>query len=77
MTEKTQNVMREIKLEQGVLGLIITGANAGKIGSITEIKEGTFILPKRVSFKLEDREIEIPAKMIMPVGKDKPVIGVT
>ena len=72
-----QKILDVIKLEKGVLGLIITGANAGKLGSITEIKEGTFILPKRVSFKLEDREIEIPAKMIMPVGKDKPVIGVT
>ena len=60
-----------------MLGLIVSGATAGKIGSITEIKEGTFVLPKRVIFKLEDSEIEIPAEMIMPVGKDKPVIGVT
>ena len=72
-----QKILDVIKLEKGVLGLIVSGANAGKIGSITEVKEGTFVLPKRVSFKLEDREIEIPAEMIMPVGKDKPVIGVT
>ena len=72
-----QKILDVLKLEKGVLGLIVKGANAGKIGNITEIKEGTFVLPKRVSFKLEDREIEIPAKMIMPVGKDKPVIGVT
>ena len=72
-----QKILDVIKLEKGVLGLIIRGANVGKIGSITEIKEGTFVLPKRVIFKLEDREIEIPAEMIMPVGKDKPVIGVT
>ena len=72
-----QKILDVIKLEKGVLGLIINGANAGKIGSISEVKEGTFVLPKRVSFKLEDREIEIPAGMIMPIGKDKPVIGVT
>ena len=72
-----QKILDVIKLEKGVLGLIVSGANAGKIGSITEIKEGTFVLPKRVIFKLEDREIEIPAEMVMPVGKDKPVIGVT
>ena len=72
-----QKILDVIKLEKGVLGLIVSGANAGKIGNITEIKEGTFVLPKRVIFKLEDREIEIPAEMIMPVGKDKPVIGVT
>ena len=72
-----QKILDVIKLEKGVLGLIIRGANAGKVGSITEIKEGTFVLPIRVIFKLEDSEIEIPAEMIMPVGKDKPVIGVT
>ena len=72
-----QKILDVIKLEKGVLGLIVSGANAGKIGNITEIKEGTFVLPKRVIFKLEDREIEIPAEMIMPIGKDKPVIGVT
>ena len=72
-----QKILDVIKLEKGVLGLIINGANAGKIGSISEVKEGTFVLPKRVSFKLEDREIEIPAGMIMPIGKDKAVIGVT
>ena len=72
-----QKILDVIKLEKGVLGLIISGANAGKVGSITEIKEGTFVLPKRVIFKLEDREIEIPAEMIMPIGKDKPIIGVT
>ena len=71
-----QKILDVIKLEKGVLGLIIRGANVGKIGSITEIKEGTFVLPKRVIFKLEDSEIEIPAEMIMPVGKDKPVIGI-
>ena len=72
-----QKILDVVKLEKDVLGLIVSGANAGKIGNITEIKEGTFVLPKRVIFKLEDREIEIPAEMIMPVGKDKPVIGVT
>ena len=72
-----QKILDVLKLEKGVLGLIVKGANAGKIGNITEIKEGTFVLPKRVIFKLEDKEIEIPAEMVMPVGKDKPVIGVT
>ena len=72
-----QKILDVVKLEKDVLGLIVSGANAGKIGNITEIKEGTFVLPKRAIFKLEDREIEIPAEMIMPVGKDKPVIGVT
>ena len=64
-----------LKLEKGTLVLITRGLNAGKIGTINEIKEGTFVLPKRVEIKLEDRQIEIQASLVMPVGKDKPVIG--
>ena len=71
-----QKILDVIKLEKGVSGLITSGVNAGKIGTINEVKEGTFILPKRVDIKLEDRQIEIPASIVMPVGKDKPVIGI-
>ena len=56
--------------------LITRGVNAGKTGTVNEIKEGTFVLPKRVEIKLEDRQIEIQANLVMPIGKDKPVIGI-
>ena len=71
-----QKILDVIKLEKGISGLIISGINAGKIGTINEVKEGTFILPKRVDIKLEDRQIEIPTSIVMPIGKDKPVIGI-
>ena len=71
-----QKILDVIKLEKGVSGLITSGVNAGKVGTVDEVKEGTFILPKRVDIKLEDRQIEIPANIVMPVGKDKPVIGI-
>ena len=71
-----QKILDVIKLEKGVLVLITKGVNAGKTGTINEIKEGTFILPKRVEIKLEDRQIEIQASLVIPIGKDKPVIGV-
>ena len=71
-----QKILDVIKLEKGVSGLITSGVNAGKVGTVDEVKEGTFILPKRVDIKLEDRQIEIPVNIVMPVGKDKPVIGI-
>ena len=37
-------------------------------------EEGTFILPKRVILSLGDRKIEIPAEIIMPIGKQEPII---
>jgi len=71
-----QKILDVIKLEKGIQGLITRGVNAGKIGMVDEIKEGTFILPKRVDITLEDRQIEIPASLIMPIGKEKPVIQI-
>ena len=71
-----QKILDVIKLEKGARVLITRGINAGKIGTVNAIKEGTFVLPKLVELKLDDRQIEIQAKLVMPIGKDKPVIGV-
>lgn len=69
-----QKILQVIKLESGSQGLVTRGNNAGQIGKIETIEEGTFILPKRVILKLGDRKIEIPADIIMPIGKEEPVI---
>jgi len=44
------------------------GDNAGSIGKIQEIKEGTFSLPKRVIMSVDSRLLEIPIDMIMVVS---------
>ncbi|MDH5697732.1 MAG: 30S ribosomal protein S4e [Nitrosopumilus sp.] len=69
-----QKILEIIKLETGCQGLVTRGNNAGRIGKIETIEEGTFILPKRVILALEDRKIEIPADIIMPIGKEEPII---
>lgn len=71
-----QNILDIIKLEKGVKVIVTQGVNAGQIGSIVDIKEGTFMLPKRVLVALGEREIEIPTSLVMLVGKDKPVIQI-
>jgi len=71
-----QKIIDVIKLEIGSQVIVIKGANTGQIGSIEEIKEGTFMLPKRVLIALGERKIEIPATLVMLVGKDKPVIQI-
>ncbi|MFQ6025129.1 MAG: 30S ribosomal protein S4e [Nitrosopumilaceae archaeon] len=71
-----QKILDIIPLEKGFQVIITRGVNAGKIGTIIEIKPGTFILQKRVLVNIDDREIEIPEKLIMAVGKDKPAIQI-
>jgi len=67
-------ILEVIKLEVNCQGIVTRGNNVGQIGKIETIEEGTFILPKRVILALEDRKIEIPADIIMPIGKGEPVI---
>ena len=67
-------ILETIKLEIGCQGLVTRGNNVGQIGKIEDIEKGTFILPKRVILRLGDRKIEIPADIIMPIGKGEPII---
>jgi small subunit ribosomal protein S4e len=69
-------ILNVITLEKGIQVMITSGVNAGRMGKLIELKPGTFILPKRADVDLGDRQIEIPADLVMAVGKDKPVIQI-
>ena len=69
-------ILSVIKLEKGMNCLITKGVNAGKIGKVDEIKEGTFNIPKSLDITFDERQIEIPARLVMPIGKDKPEIKI-
>ncbi|MCA9812624.1 MAG: 30S ribosomal protein S4e [Nitrosarchaeum sp.] len=71
-----QKILEVIKLEPGCQALVTRGINAGQIGKIESIEEGTFILPKRAVLALEERKIEIPEDVIMAIGKEKPTITI-
>ena len=71
-----QKILEVIKIEAGCQGLVTRGINAGQTGKIETIEEGTFILPKRIVLSLGERKIEIPADIIMAVGKEEPVIQI-
>ncbi len=67
-------ILEVIKLEPGSQCLVIRGVNSGQIGKIETVEDGTFILPKKVVLVLGDRKIEIPADIIMAIGKEEPII---
>ncbi|MDE1726719.1 MAG: 30S ribosomal protein S4e [Thaumarchaeota archaeon] len=69
-------ILDVIKLEKGAQVIVTSGVNVGKMGKVAEIKEGTFVLPKRALVDIGERQIEIPSDLIMAVGKDKPVIQI-
>ena len=61
-----------VKMEKGVQVIVTSGVNAGKMGKVAEMREGTFVLPKRALIDIDERQIEVPSDSIMAVGKDKP-----
>jgi len=71
-----QKILETIKFEKNSQVVITKGINAGHVGPINEIKQGTFTLPKRISLLIDDKAIEIPANITMVVGKEKPVIQI-
>jgi len=71
-----QKILDVIKFEKNSQVIITNGGNAGRIGTINEIKTGTFTLPKRISLLIDDNTVEIPAKITMVIGKEKPIIQI-
>ena len=71
-----QKVLDVIKFEKNPQVIVTSGINAGRIGLINEIKQGTFTLPKRISLLIDDKTIEIPANITMVIGKEKPIIQI-
>ena len=61
-------IMGTLKLQSNCIAILTRGDNAGSIGKIQEIKEGTFSLPKRVVMRVDSRLLEIPIDMIMVVS---------
>jgi small subunit ribosomal protein S4e len=77
MTVPELKVTKTIKLEKGSTALIVSGDNAGTIGNIDDIRDGTFILPKRALVRVGEKKVELPVDMVLAVGTDKPVIKVS
>jgi small subunit ribosomal protein S4e len=69
-------IEQHIKFENGCNILVVQGENAGKIGKVEEIKDGMFSLPKRVVLTLDEKTVELPVDIVMPIGFEKPVLEV-
>ena len=71
-----QKILDVIKLEKNSQVIVIKGVNAGRIGYVDKIKDGSFSLSKRIDLVMDDKKIEIPLGLIMVIGKEKPVIQI-
>ncbi len=75
-----QEVIDSVRLQSNTLALVTGGANVGMLGSILEVKEGNFTLPKRVTIKdlTSNKHVELPVNLVIAVGgSGKPLIRVS
>ena len=71
-----QKILDIIKLEKDSLIIVTKGANTGQIGRINNVNEGTFTLPKRINLTIDKKKFEMPADLVIAIGKEKPVIQI-
>jgi small subunit ribosomal protein S4e len=71
-----QKIVDTVELQSGSLCIVISGERAGQIGKVIDVKSGTMTREKMVRVKLPSGETEIPARLVLAVGRDKPLISV-
>lgn len=71
-----QEVIDTVKMEKEALALITAGDNAGITGRIVEVKEGTITLPKRVVVESDSKRLEIPADIVIAIGRERPLLSI-
>ena len=71
-----QSIVSNIKLEKGVLVIVLSGDRAGLLGTISEVKRGTMSREKMVAISLPGGDTELPARLVFPVGTGTPAIEV-
>jgi len=70
-----QEIVSKAKFEKGSLALLLKGKSAGKIGLIKDIVNGSFSSEKSANVEVDGSIINVPARLLIVVGVDKPLIA--
>lgn len=71
----SQRIRQTFSLEEGAQALVLRGAKVGRIGTIEELKEGTFSSPRRAVLNIGGARTELPTELLLVVGKGKPPLS--
>lgn len=76
ITLPEQKIIDVAPMKKGSLALVVGGKRIGYYGEIMEVIDGTFSTPKSVRLKLPEGEVILPVTLVMPVGKEKPLVSI-
>jgi small subunit ribosomal protein S4e len=72
----SQKIVDHLKMDKGMLGLIIGGQNIGEVATIKEVIRTRSREPNKVICEKEGKEFEAIKDYIFVVGKTKPLIKI-
>ncbi len=73
----SQKIVKHLIMKKGSMVMVIGGKRQGEVGMLSSIKPGTVTRSRMASIEVKGNNVEIPAKLVMVVGDNKPVITVS
>ncbi|MEM5773326.1 MAG: 30S ribosomal protein S4e [Candidatus Aenigmatarchaeota archaeon] len=68
-------ILKHLKLEEGTLGLILKGKNAGKLAKVLKVITTRTQEPRKVLCEVEGKKVEVLFDYFFVVGKESPEIS--
>ena len=73
----SQKIVKHVIMKKGSIVMVTGGERQGEVGILSSIKPGTVTRPRMASIEVKGSNVEIPAKLVIAVGDNKPVITVS
>lgn len=73
----SQKIVKHVVMKKGSMVMVTGGERQGDGGTLNEIKAGTVSRPRMASVAIKESSVEIPAKLVISVGDEKPVVTVS
>lgn len=70
----SQRLQRVLKLEKNTQVLVVGGQNAGVVGEVQQILPSSFTRRAMARLKVGEQSLELPADLLIVVGRDRPLI---
>ena len=72
----SQKILDSYKLGKDSLAMVMKGERSGTLGTINDIKPGSFSRKSMAKLSINGVETELPVSLLLAVGKDKPPIKI-
>ena len=73
----SQKIVKHVAMKKGSIVMVTGGERQGEVGTLNAIKLGTVTRPRMASVEINGNNVEIPAKLVMAVGDNKPVVAIS